>query len=390
MTPVSTTSVPRARDLPASARAILRLLAETGSATRPHLAEVLGLSKPTVSEAITLLQRRALVGLDGVTQGVTGRSAAVCRVLDSAGCVVGVDAGSTQVRIRAQTLDGRPLIEESAGTSPRQRHVNARTIDVASRLMRGALETLTTPIHAITVAVPTSVSPVFKEPGDHQAMRRLTTELSDMIDADLRVENNVNCAAVGEHRHGAGQGQASFSYLQIGVKIGLGTIYDGDLFRGAMSAAGEPARMPFPWADGASPERGGLERHLGATALMRRCRRQWQGPKPPRDAAELFSKAASGVPAARDIVDDHAVEVGRLLAAVVCLMDPGLLVLGGGIGQNPLLLSGAEQAVSHLAWPTPVVSTTLGDQATVLGATALAADRALDALCGPRRPHRLS
>lgn len=65
-------------------------------------------------------------------------------------------------------------------------------------------------------------------------------------------------------------------------------------------------------------------------------------------------------------------------------MDPGLVVLGGGIGQNPLLIPRAMRTVEHLAWPTPVVSTSLGDQATVLGATTLATDWALDLLCGPR------
>lgn len=382
---MATTAVAPDIDLPASARSILRSLAEAGTATRPQLADELELSKPTVSDAVALLQRRGLVDLDGVTQGVTGRSAAVCRVSADAGCVLGLDAGSTHIRVRAQTLDGRSLLDEAVSTSGRQRHINTRTISAASKLLTEALDRMTAPVRAVTVAVPTSVSPAYREPKDYRAMHQLLAALSRLTDVDIEVENNVNCAAVGEHRHGAAAGHDTFSYLQIGVKIGLGTIHRNELFRGATAAAGEPARIPFPWAPGVNPEPGRVEQYLGATSLMRRCRQQWRaGSTPPKDTTELFARADAGDTSAGAVVEAHAADVGRLLAAVVCLLDPGLLVLGGGIGQNASLLPGVSRAVAKLAWPTPIASTSLGDQATVLGATALAADRALDELCGPR------
>lgn len=372
-------------DLPASARAILRLLADRGPATRPNLAEGLGLSKPTVSESVSLLHRHRLVELAGVTQGATGRRAAVCRVSQDAGCTIGLDAGSTHIRVRVQTLDGQTLMEDAVSTSQRQRHVNERTITAATALLEDTLKRLSSPVRAVTVAVPTSVSPVFREPGDYQAMRRLIAELSRLSDVAIQVENNVNCAAVGEFRHGAARAHDSFSYLQVGVKIGLGTMHRGELFRGATLAAGEPARLPFPWAPGQSSAPGGLEQYLGASSLMRRCReREWADGAAPKAASELFSRAERGVRQARDIVEEYATDVGRLLAAIVCLMDPGLIVLGGGIGQNPILIPRATRTVERLAWPTSLISTALGDQATVLGATTLATDRALDDLCGQR------
>lgn len=372
-------------DLPASARAILRMLADDGPATRPQLAGGLGLSKPTVSESISQLHQQNFVELDGVTQGATGRRAAVCRVSQQAGCTIGLDAGSTHIRVRAQTLDGQTLAEDAVSTSQRQRHINDRTITVARTLLSNTIENVSAPVRAITVAVPTSVSPVFREPGDYHAMQRLIERLSRLSDVALEVENNVNCAAVGEHRHGAARGYDSFSYLQVGVKIGLGTMHRGELFRGASRAAGEPARMPFPWAADQSPEPGGLEQYLGATSLMRQCRdRKWADSTAPRTASELFSRAERGSRQARDIVDDYAADIGRLVTAIVSLMDPGLVVLGGGIGQNPLLIPRVKRTVEHLAWTTAVLPTALGDEGTVLGATTLATDRALDDLCGPR------
>lgn len=379
-----TTGHPRTNGLPASARSILRLLSEGGPATRPQLARALDLSKPTVSESVTLLQREELVDIGGSAQGSTGRSAAVCQVSDRAGCVIGLDAGSTHVQVRVQTLDGRSVAEESVGTSPRQRHINMRTIEAATALLGRTLDRLTVPVRTITVAVPTSVSPTYREPGDYRAMQSLLGSLRETAAVDLEVENNVNCAAVGEHRHGAALGEESFSYLQIGVKVGLGTILRHELFRGAHSAAGEPACIPFPWGPGVDPEPGQLEKHLGAASLMRRCREAWTEGRAPRDAAELFRRARAADPVACSVVDAHARDIGRLLATVVCLMDPGVLVLGGGIGQSPVLVPTVAKTVSKLAWPTRVLSTRLGDQATVLGAAALAADRALDEICGVR------
>lgn len=384
-------SLPHARDLPDSARAIFRMLAQGGPATRPQLGEGLDISKPTVSESIAHLRRRRLVELNGSSQGATGRSAAVYKVSPHAGHVIGVDVGSTHLRIRAHTLDGVTVFDKAVSTSRRQRHISPTTITAATRLVRETLERLDAPVRALTLAVPTSVSPVFREPGDAARVSTLIEQLRLTSDVSLEVENNVNCAAVAEHHYGAGVGHPTFAYLQIGVKIGLGIIHDGALFRGASHAAGEPARLPFPWSVDEVPETGKLEQHLGATSLMRRCRARWPADSaPPRDAADLFVLAGDGHPVARSVVDDHAADVGRLLAAVVSVLDPGLLVLGGGVGQNPLLVPGARRVVRKLAWSTDVVSTLLGDEATVVGAATLATQRALDEVSGDAAARRQS
>jgi predicted NBD/HSP70 family sugar kinase len=83
---------------------------------------------------------------------------------------------------------------------------------------------------------------------------------------------------------------------------------------------------------------------------------------------------------ARRVVDRHSTDIGRLVAAVVALIDPGLVVLGGGVGQNQLVLLEVRRTVRELAWDTEVTVGGLGDRATLLGAVHVAITRALDSM----------
>lgn len=78
---------------------------------------------------------------------------------------------------------------------------------------------------------------------------------------------------------------------------------------------------------------------------------------------------------ARAVIDRHAVDVGRLAAAVTAVLDPGLIVLGGSTGADPQILPGVRAELARLSWPTEVVSSKVGDLGTVVGAARLAVTR---------------
>ncbi|MHA6764143.1 ROK family protein [Streptacidiphilus sp. PAMC 29251] len=174
--------------------------------------------------------------------------------------------------------------------------------------------------------------------------------------------------------------QDMFVYLQVGVKIGVGIVVGGKLLRGAHRAAGEVAMMPFPWTPAAPPQRAGLEEYLGSDALMERCAAHWpaHAGAAPKDAEALFEAAARGDTDARRMVDAHSRDIGRLAVAVLSVIDPGLIVLGGGVGQNQLVVPEVRRTVQALAWDTEVTVGALGDHATLLGAVHTAIDRTLD------------
>ncbi|WP_329543723.1 ROK family protein [Streptomyces sp. NBC_01356] len=355
-----------------SASAVFAVLAQAGTATRPQLASLAGLSKPTVSSAVAELEGVRLAAHSGTASSGTGRNAAVYRIGPAAGTVLAVDLGPALTRVRGCGLDGT-LLAEATGS-------RAEAVEVVHEAL--AVLGADAPLRTIVVAVG-DVTPPERE-GD--GTRPATDKGGPVFDAvavalppgvPVHLENNVNCAALAELHEGAARGRHTFGYLRVGVGIGLGVVIGGQVLRGANGAAGELARLPYPWDDGLDPRHEALEEYIGARSLLRRAAEAWQdadGPCP-RTAERLFALAGEGRPAARSVVDRHAVDVGRLAAAVTAVLDPGLLVLGGSTGADPQLLPGVRAELARLSWPTEVTSSTVGDLGTVVGAARLAVAR---------------
>ncbi|MFJ3669427.1 ROK family protein [Streptomyces sp. NPDC090106] len=354
-----------------SAGAVFAVLAEAGTATRPQLASLARLSKPTVSSAVAELEGFGLAAHSGTASSGTGRNAAVYRLGPAAGAVLAVDLGPAVTRVRGCALDGT-LLAEATGSR-----------EDAAAVVRGALLDLPcdAPLRTIVVAVGDVT-----ERQEGAGMRPATAKAGPVFDAvavvlpggvPVHLENNVNCAALAELHEGAARGRTTFGYLRIGVGVGLGIVVGGRVLRGANGAAGELARLPYPWDDDVAPRHEALETYIGSRALLRRAAELWgddDGPRP-RGADRLFALAGRGHAAARAVVDRHAADVGRLAAAVTAVLDPGLLVLGGSTGADPQLLPGVRAELGRLSWPTEVVSSTVGELGTVVGAARLAVAR---------------
>lgn len=372
--------------LTASAKSIFRLLASRGPATRPQLGEVLGLSRPTMSAAISELEDLGLATKIGEVQGALGRKAAVYRPGQAAGHVISIDAGSTHVRLRASTVDYR-LLHSRVYRLPSSQLLLGEEIsravadEVAATLAES--DPAWGPLRAIGIALP---SRVVGPQGDRNATRQQAIFSCFEPPADIPVvlENNVNCAAVAERSNGVAKDSETFAYVQIGLKIGMGIMLDGKLLRGRNGAAGEISHLAFPMADGTSPIPGEIERFMGTEALMQRVAARWpkgQGAAP-ADAAALMALAAEGNAAALEQVTRHAEDIGAIVASCVSMVDPGLVVLGGGLGASPLLLPTVTEVANRLSYPVEVRTSSLGQDATVLGVEKLASEKAVDLILG--------
>ncbi|PAZ10082.1 hypothetical protein CLM62_42250 [Streptomyces sp. SA15] len=364
--------VAKATRLTESASAVFAVLAGAGRATRPQLASLAGLSKPTVSSAVAELEGARLAAHSGTASSGTGRTAAVYRLGPAAGAVLAVDLGPALTRVRGCALDGT-LLAQATGAR-----------EDAADVVREALDALPAgaPLRTIVVAV----GDVTAQEKEGSGMRPATAKAGPVFDAmavalppgvPVHLENNVNCAALAELHEGAARGRHTFGYLRIGVGIGLGIVVGGQVLRGANGAAGELARLPYPWDDGREPRQEALEEYIGARSLLRRAAETWpdeDGPCP-RTAEQLFALAGEGRAAARAVIGGHATDVGRLAAAVTAVLDPGLIVLGGSTGADPQILPGVRAELARLSWPTEVVSSTIGDLGTVVGAARLAVAR---------------
>ncbi|HWG24858.1 ROK family transcriptional regulator [Actinospica sp.] len=362
-----------------SAGQVFAQLARFVRATRPRLAAACELSKPTVSTAMAELESAGLVERDGTAYGVTGRSAAVYRLSRAAGYVLAVDRGHTQVSFRAIALDGT-LLDEGQSARP-DRAWSMIGAALSRRTEDGPLRTAVVAVSDVVLPDPAADPVTARRVGEAVAGLRLPR------DVPVAVENNVNCAAIAELHDGGdgapsdvGHSRDTFVYLQVGVGIGAGIVIGRRLVRGRNGAAGEVARLAYPWTAGRPPGQEALEARLGSPGLMRQVGVVWrEGDGPlPVDPEALFALAADGHPRGAALVAEHASEVGKLAASLTAVLDPGLVILGGGVGRNPLLTDGVRKTLRALSWPTNVEVSRLGERATVLGAAHLAREHGIN------------
>jgi predicted NBD/HSP70 family sugar kinase len=197
-----------------------------------------------------------------------------------------------------------------------------------------------------------------------------------LFGARTRIENDVDAAAVAEQVHGHGRDISTFAFVSVGTGIGMGLVVDGQLHRGAHGAAGEIA---FLRLGGESLElvdarrRGALESAASAAAIVKAARKSGSRL---RSARGVFAAAAAGDEQAREIVAGEAEIVARALGAVVAVVDPELIVLGGGIGRAQGF---AEDVAGRLAEFSPIVPevrpSALGEEAVVHGCLAVGSEQ---------------
>jgi glucokinase len=210
--------------------------------------------------------------------------------------------------------------------------------------------------------------------------------LLETFDVPVLIENDANLAALAEHRLGAAQGQAHAAVITLGTNIGLGLILSGRIHRGAHGAAGEIGLLLVAAAD--VEQRQGERRLVDAGPLGRavsgapggyaRIEELVGGGALSAAAGEahprVFAPEALRDPAIRG-VSDRAIEGWAMaIADVVVLVDPGVVVLTGGVAADAApLLDVLRRRVAELAgFQTEIRIGLLGPDAELLGADLMA------------------
>src|SRR5581483_50987 len=362
-----------------SVQTVLDTIIGHGPISRADIARRTGLSKPTVSSVVAGLLASGLVSEGGRSTGQTGRAAVLYGVDASVGCVVGVDVGGTTTRAAVSDLHGRFLAEIR---EPTDRHGGGRVLTQIATCVRRAANTAGIEwarVLAVGLATPGVQDPVTGQvrlapnvPGLQRG--NLRRGLAAELDTQVFIENDVNAAALGEKWHGLGQGVSTFAFVAVGTGIGMGLIVNDELFVGAHGSAGEIGYLPLaadPF-DARHRLRGPFEDEASGPALVQRAASRFDA-DPPRTAREIFALAEAGNPVAAEIVTEESRLLATAVASVCAVLDPELVVLGGGIGSNRLILPAVREAVRRLV-PTPprIERSRLGDRAAVHGAVSIA------------------
>lgn len=168
--------------------------------------------------------------------------------------------------------------------------------------------------------------------------RPVEADLRGRLNREVRVANDANCLALSEATDGAGAGCAVVFAAILGTGVGAGITVDGRVLQGCNRIAGEWGHNPLPGADTASPEapacwcgrRGCIEAWLSGPALSADHARATGALL---TAEALVDAARAGDDAARASLDRHAGRLARALASVINLLDPDVIVLGGGLSR---------------------------------------------------------
>jgi predicted NBD/HSP70 family sugar kinase len=361
-------------------QAVLETIFREGPITRPEISAATTLSKPTVSAAVVRLEHAGLVRAAGTRPGQRGRKPVAYVVSNRAGFVLGGDIGGTNVRVAAADLFGEPICDlRRPTTKDGSRAVGVQVLEMISEVIDQAAASHGRPL-ALGISAPgvidqssgrvTSLAYNVTPEGGFDPLE----VIRGRFDLPVLVDNNVNLAAVGEKWFGLARGVSTLVYIAIGAGIGMGVIIDDELVRGAHGAAGEIGYLPLV-GDPFDPRHrlhGGLEDEVAASGILAAFKARGGGADP-ASAHEVFDRARAGDSVARDVVDHVASLLGAAIATVCAILDPELVVLGGGIGANPLLLRPVRGAAAALVPITARIETShLGDRAALQGAIAAA------------------
>jgi len=368
-----------------NARTVLELIEAAGPISRAEIARRSGLSKPTVSLALNRLVESDIVREVGRSSGGRGPAAVLYQIDPSAGYVVGLDVGRRWLRVAVADLSGSMVARKERRSTTRSAHALLGRLDelVGDVLAEAGLSSaqvdrwvLGTPGVVRVGGRSLVLAPNLPGWGKPEVLSRLHERFGH-----VEVENDVNLATLAEQRFGHGRDVDDFLVMSIGTGVGMGLVLNGQLYRGANGAAGEIGYLPLgPGPLRRGSHEGRLEAETGSDAVVRHAHEL--GMTGRLTAATVFEAARAGDPVAQRVVDGEAERIGLALASVVAVVDPALVVLGGGIGQSAdLLLKKVRAQLNALSPMQPrCVVSALGEDAVLLGALATARDLARDDL----------
>ncbi|MFI6817962.1 ROK family protein [Nonomuraea sp. NPDC050328] len=318
-------------------RAALEALLERGPLTRPEIGTLTGLSKPTASQLLSRLQEAGLVVLDGIREGLPGRTAEVYRINPEAAYAAALDVTPDRIEVRVADLTGTVVGEHTLETPRRP------TGGLVERL-KSALAGANPPpgLRHVVIGVQAAVDPSTGKLGYATAkdmpgwqIPDLVPTLSKGLGVPVDVENNVNLVALAEQAHGAARGHGDFVLLWADEGLGSAVVLGGRLHRGATGGAGEVGYMPTPGAPTAR-ETGrtgdhGYQALTGGRAIHKLLRSYGVRGADFRQAITNAVRLSPRSDDARAGLRDVAARLAVGLAAITSVLDPALIVLTGGV-----------------------------------------------------------
>lgn len=354
---------------------VIGALRQRGQMTQAEIARHLDLAPATVSNLVHHLVDQGIVE----ASGTGGRRGLDVRIARSAGVVVGVDFGHSHVQVAVGDLAGRPLATRRRPLDHDHSHGEGMTL--ARVLLTEVLDTTGDSFRdvlAAGVGLPAPISADGRISAGSILPGWVGVDAADAASAALGlptlVDNDANLGAVAEHREHPDV--STLAYLKVSSGVGCGLVLDGRPYRGGVATAGEVGHITL---DETGPlcrcgSRGCLEAYAGGAGLVD----QLSGRLPGVGVTDLVHLADSGDVGARRLLEDAGRALGQGSAMIANLLGPEMIVVGGDLACE-IVLDGVRDglrrhSVDGLSAHVTVAKSQLGEDASVIGALALALD----------------
>lgn len=289
---------------------------------------------------------------------------------------LGVDLGGTKTEIAALDAHGHVRLRRRAPSARDYPH----TVRLVAELVRAAEAELNR-TGSVGVGIPGAISPktgLVKNANSTWLIGHpFDKDLSDALGRPVRVANDANCFALSEAVDGAGAGAKTVFGAILGTGTGGGIVVDAQVLTGPNAIAGEWGHSPLPWPEPA--EYPGPACYCGKHG----CVETWcSGPGLARDyhtvtgqtaaGEEIAALAASGDAGAEAALQRFESRLARALAGLINVLDPDVVVLGGGLSNLDRLYTNIPRLLPAFVFSdavtTPIVKNKWGDSGGVRGA----------------------
>ena len=309
----------------------------------------------------------------------------------------GIDFGGMSAKAGLFDENGKLLAKDSVKTSKEDGY--AVTVAKMAQLVRTLGEAKKVKVSAVGIGSPGIIDGkegvVVNWFNYGWSDKPLARDLSEKLGVPVCLTNDANAAALGEAKFGAGKSYEDSILITLGTGVGSGIIIGGKIFEGFHGAGGEAGHMVISL--GGVPcgcgRRGCFEQYASATALMRDTKRamfehkdslMWQiaGDPDNVDGKTAFDAAKAGDEVGTQVVKNYIMYLGEGILNLVGILRPQAILLGGGVSnQGEYLLQPLRKYVSERLYvdcervPLAIVRATLGNDAGIYGAYALAAGK---------------
>lgn len=249
---------------------------------------------------------------------------------------IGIDFGGSKIEVIALDADGETLMRHRVATPLAGYSASLRVI---SGLVRH-VEAQTGLTGSVGIGIPGAISKASGNVKNANSTwlngKPFERDLSQALQRPVRIANDADCFTLSEATDGAGAGAASVFGVIIGTGCGGGIVIGGKLLSGPNAISGEWGHNPLPWPAGAETpgppcycgKNGCVETFLSGPGFSARHFEQYAEPL---QAPQIAANAESGDPNAAASLDQYVDRMARAMAAVINILDPCVIVLGGGL-----------------------------------------------------------